>query len=341
MAPAGAAAVRGGQPVAVDETPWIAQLWVDGGFKCGASLIAPRFVLTAAHCVASGSPPRPLPRGRVEVRLGRSTLFSDGGEVHQLAKIFPHPFYRSARGLQNDVAVLELYLPTTTTPVRLAKPSEAARWRPGRVVRVLGWGRTSQTGGESNLLQRATIHISSRQRCERFWRLARDRDYDPSVMLCAGLGDIADTCKADSGGPLLASVGGSHALAGVTSFGPPCDTPDPASVYARVGDGPLRSWVAQTAGLASRRCSASRLYGPSRITAVKALALSCKQAVDRARDAVAYRIENDFPSEFCDPSGWCWRFGEFRARAKVSAWSGSTARAATSASPRRRPFRSE
>jgi len=35
-----------------DEFPWIVSLRVDGMHYCGASLIAPQVVLTAAHCVA-------------------------------------------------------------------------------------------------------------------------------------------------------------------------------------------------------------------------------------------------------------------------------------------------
>lgn len=31
--------------------PWVARLVYDGHFHCGASLISPDYVMTAAHCV--------------------------------------------------------------------------------------------------------------------------------------------------------------------------------------------------------------------------------------------------------------------------------------------------
>lgn len=41
----------GGRPTGINQYPWVARLVYDGQFHCGASLLTPDYVLTAAHCV--------------------------------------------------------------------------------------------------------------------------------------------------------------------------------------------------------------------------------------------------------------------------------------------------
>jgi hypothetical protein len=60
----------------------------------------------------------------------------------------------------------------------------------------------------------------------------------------------------------------------------------------------------------SRACG-SVLYGPSRIVLPAVRGVSCTVARVRARDAVAYRVANDFPDRF-ELGGWQWSFGAFR-----------------------------
>src|SRR3954453_18855606 len=67
-------------------------------------------------------------------------------------------------------------------------------------------------------------------------------------MVCAGYPQGGtDTCEGDSGGPLLAPVGGEYRLAAATSFGAGCAEPGKPGVYARLAEGPIRDWLKSVA----------------------------------------------------------------------------------------------
>jgi secreted trypsin-like serine protease len=63
-------------------------------------------------------------------------------------------------------------------------------------------------------------------------------------MLCAGYPQGGtDTCQGDSGGPLLVPVGHDLRLVGATSFGAGCGRPGKPGVYARVAEGPIKTFI--------------------------------------------------------------------------------------------------
>lgn len=63
---------------------------------------------------------------------------------------------------------------------------------------VTGWG-TTENGSASDVLLQANVPIQPRNTCSTTYR----RDV-PSTQLCVGGGDLQDSCKGDSGGPLQA-----------------------------------------------------------------------------------------------------------------------------------------
>lgn len=299
-APAGPAAngerapsgrIVGGQPASTATYTWQAAVVLDEGFGagdfagqfCGGSLITPRIVLTAGHCVVDTdpdcdlSPPGPglclsspprlgdypggdgttrLDPNDANVVLGRDVLSSGAGEEIDLQAVYLNAdYHETASGTPvNDTAYLVLDEPSSQASIKLAGPGETALWSPGRSSAISGWGRTSESDEDgSDALRAATVGIIADATCGSLY----GTDFRAASMLCAGnLAGGVDTCQGDSGGPLSApgqdaSGAPLYRLVGVTSWGLGCARANAPGVYARVGDGsPLHATVvAQVAAI--------------------------------------------------------------------------------------------
>jgi trypsin len=217
----------------VDETPdvgWIAALKVRGSYTCTGSLVAPAFVLTAAHCTL-----RTRARHWV-VRLDTKDR-DEGGVVRRVRRILRFPRFRTFDDF-GDMALLRLRRPVDVEPVRLVRTGTHWIGNPGYIA---GWGQTR--GGirpSARLLRSVWVPIRPDPVCVRQYGLWESR-----AMLCAG-NRRRGTCAGDSGGPLARHVDGAWRLAGVTSFGTQrCNRP---GGYTWVGGKPLRRWLREHLG---------------------------------------------------------------------------------------------
>ncbi|XP_043188696.1 trypsin II-P29-like [Amphibalanus amphitrite] len=235
--------IVGGVPTEEHEYPWQAGVVYTGSNRtwCGGSLINSRYVLTAAHCVASAEP------HRIEVLLGDHWIGQpDAGELRfSVERITVHPNYTSFTG-GDDFALLRLAsavpISAEMSPVCLPPADETFA---GMNATATGFGRTASNESQSLVLREVQLPIWSPAQCA--GHLAT---LDTTSMVCAGGVAGQATCSGDSGGPLVAELAGRFTLVGATSFGyVPCGLRGYPSVYSRVTS--ALTWIENTTADAS------------------------------------------------------------------------------------------
>lgn len=253
--------IVGGQPTAASDLPYMAglEIAVEGSGDdspdalCAGSLIAARWVLTAAHCLAE----QPVDVDSSAAIIGATNLDAATPEqTYAWAQAIPSPDYATGRG-GSDVGLIRLARPAAGQQLRLLRPADAGLFEGGDAALTAGWGFTEdpQDGGtlSTNQLRSVDLSVVADLECERSFADAGQGDalqFDTEI--CA-IAPGKDSCNGDSGGPLVvADAGGLPALAGAVSFGigsgdvlrgsRSCNE-GPPGVYARVGGDSLNAFV--------------------------------------------------------------------------------------------------
>jgi len=230
------ARVIGGTFVPIDEYPWFARATINNNPNkwagCGGSLVSPSFVLTAAHCLLNDF----KNSGGYDVGsrcYGSADKNNDNcgqsGNVYRKASWFwSDPNYNEDND-NYDYALVRLESPITTIEPVLMNQNFAVP-NGGQDVIGIGFGDTNVNfESESLKLLHVTVDALTPAACKQKWGSS---SITPQ-MVCA-IRNGKDTCKGDSGGPLITKSDPPE-LIGVSSFGGlPCANLNKPGVYARV-----------------------------------------------------------------------------------------------------------
>ncbi|XP_061575796.1 ST14 transmembrane serine protease matriptase a [Cololabis saira] len=237
--------IVGGQDAEEGEFPWQVSLHVKSNHVCGASIISPKWIVTAAHCVQDDGKTRYSQPGTWEAYLGLHVQGLTKSHVvkRKLKQIIPHPYYNHYT-FDNDIALMELDSPVTYSDyiVPICLPSPQHVFPMGDTVWITGWGATREGGYAATVLQKAQVRIINQTVCNDLMAGAIT-----SRMLCAGvLQGGVDACQGDSGGPLSFPDGKRSFLAGVVSWGDGCARRNKPGIYTTVTK--FRGWITEKTG---------------------------------------------------------------------------------------------
>lgn len=241
--PAGpATAIVGGTDVPDGAYPFMASIQSRGssgsdGQICGGSVVARRWILTAAHCTV-------FDPQDVQVVVGRTDLAARGGQVLRIDRMVVHPDYADTGS--SDVALWHTTTRIRAPRIALARPGDDALEAAGTTLTVAGWG-VEESGGSTapTRLQQVDVSVTSDLECATNLLLG----FTTATEFCAStLG--GDSCQGDSGGPIFGRRDdGSFVQVGAVSYGFQCATPLFPGVYGEVNNASIRSFISSTSGI--------------------------------------------------------------------------------------------
>jgi trypsin len=245
LASSPADAIVGGYQAEDGQFPFMASIQLkqygDGtdGHICGGSVIATRWILTAAHCMVDTKP------SEVQVGVGRTNIndFSTG-QTLDADRIVVHPDY--AKTGTFDAALIHVNADIAAPAIALAPQGDDTLEQQGAPMTVAGWG-TEFFGSPiiPENLKAVDVTAVADDNCT----TNQTMGFQPDSEVCAEtLG--GDSCQGDSGGPMFGTLAdGRLVQVGIVSYGLGCAVPAFPGVYGEVNNPSIHDFITSTAGL--------------------------------------------------------------------------------------------